>query len=68
MGPGAACDERLARFDSDADGSVSEKEFLGQPHPRGDAAAVFMARDRDGDGKLTREELCAPMGRPVRDP
>ena len=53
----------LAMFDGDRNGELSEKEI--------DAASDVLAKlDRNGDGKITREEMRPPRGegdRPPRD-
>ena len=54
------CEEHFARFDANGDGSVSEPELSAFPHPHGDAHEVFAARDENHDGRLTKEEFCAP--------
>ncbi|MHB2168662.1 EF-hand domain-containing protein [Alsobacter sp. R-9] len=57
-------DKALARFDTDKDGSISDKEFLaGMPSSRSKEAkkdgleALFNSMDKDGDGKISAEEL-----------
>ena len=67
-------DRRWKRYDEDADGLVSWEEYKNNSYryahvrPEGDAAATKMAArgesrfreaDRDGDGKVNREELAA---------
>jgi len=53
------CAENFAAFDDDGDGRVSENEFSSHPHAQADAAGVFRARDRNGDGTLEVGEFCA---------
>jgi Ca2+-binding EF-hand superfamily protein len=64
MGPGMSrgrgphCEAHFARFDANADGNVTEAEFVALPHPHADAHDVFAARDQDHDGLLTKAEFC----------
>lgn len=70
MGRGmrASCDERFQYFDANGDGHISLEEFSAFRHRRGDAGTLFGLRDRDKDGKLTKDELCVPPtpGAPTR--
>ena len=69
MGPGmgrggARCEVHFGRFDSNADGNVSEEEFAAAPHAHGDAHSLFAARDQNHDGLLAKTEFCAPWSPP----
>jgi hypothetical protein len=62
------CDDHFARFDANADGSVTESEFTALPHPHADPRSVFASRDQDHDGKLSKQEFCAPWNPPPAKP
>lgn len=67
MGPmrhGPRCEAHFARFDTNADGNVTESEFAALPHPHADAREVFAARDQNHDGRLTQAEFCSPWSAP----
>ena len=68
MGGGPRCEAHFSRFDSNSDGNVSEAEFTALPHPRGDAKAIFTARDQNHDGLLTKTEFCTPWTPPPPAP
>lgn len=53
------CQAHFDEFDDDGDGWITAEEFARWPHARGDASVLFEARDRNGDGKVTRDELCS---------
>lgn len=63
-GGGPRCEAHFARFDTNADGNVSEAEFSALPHPHGEPQAIFAARDQNHDGLLTKTEFCAPWSPP----
>ena len=54
------CESHFARLDANSDGSVTEQEFSRLAHVHDDLHAAFVDRDRNHDGKLTKEELCPP--------
>jgi hypothetical protein len=57
----AGSEADFARLDRDHDGSLSERDFNFSAHALtpSPGVMVFYAADRDGNGKLTREELDA---------
>src|SRR6516165_9950797 len=57
----AGSDDDFGRLDRDRDGSLDARDFDFSPHALAPspAALIFYAADRDGNGKLTREELDA---------
>jgi hypothetical protein len=67
-GGGPRCETHFTRFDTDADGNVSQAEFTALPHPHGDAQAIFAARDQNRDGLLTQAEFCASWSLPNPPP
>jgi hypothetical protein len=52
----------LAYFDENHDGRLSREEFVNKPNP------LFGRYDRNGDCKVTQEELKAPPGAPPEPP
>src|SRR5688572_13769925 len=48
-GAAETAQERFERLDANADGRISEEEFVAAPHP-------LLRFDTDGDGRLTRAE------------
>ncbi|MEO8179507.1 MAG: hypothetical protein ABI895_11810 [Deltaproteobacteria bacterium] len=65
-GGGWRCEEHFARFDANADGSISETEFITPPHAHADPKAVFATRDQNHDGNLSKEEFCGPSSPPAK--
>jgi hypothetical protein len=68
-GAGAQPERFIERHDTDADGQVSESEFVDERLTRIDQ--LFERRDTDGDGLISAEEHDAPRGlrgRPGRAP
>jgi Ca2+-binding EF-hand superfamily protein len=64
-GARAAQPERfIERHDTDADGRVSEAEFVDGRMQHIDA--LFERRDRNGDGQISLDEQDAPRARPAR--
>ena len=52
----------VAYFDENHDGRISRGEFVNKPNP------LFARYDRNGDCKVTQEELKAPPGSPPEPP
>ena len=57
--PYAAYRAIFKRLDADADGSVTEAEYVARTRwPEAKARAIWRASDADGDGKVTELEYC----------
>jgi hypothetical protein len=56
-GPGGpGCQQRLDSMDTNKDGKVSKEEFMAHYEK------MFKSTDVDGDGFLTKDELCSGKG------
>ena len=57
--PDAGYKRIFRRLDADADGAVTEKEYVSRTRwPQAKARAIWRASDGDGDGKVTEAEYC----------
>jgi len=65
---GGRCEQHFARFDANADGNVTDAEFVALPHPHAGTHEVFAARDQNHDGVLTAAEFCSPWAPPSPSP
>jgi Ca2+-binding EF-hand superfamily protein len=60
---GAECEARFDTMDTNHDGKVTLKEFQNRAINDSNAEKVFHSRDGNGDGFITKDEMCMGKGK-----
>jgi len=60
---GAQCEARFDTMDANHDGKVTLKEFQTRAINASNAENVFHSRDGNGDGFITKDEMCMGKGK-----